>query len=221
MLITVNGVQLHYEVTGNGPALVALHSNCKDSTSLKRLIASLSEEYTVYALDSRGHGESQNVDEFHYRDMAGDVVAFIRNLNLDKPILYGHGDGGVIGLIVASENPDIISKLVVSGATTDTEELDGWDVRKVRRKIKKNKPIDPRVRMMMTEPNADIRLNRIKVPVFLTVGEYDVVNRSETMHILKDIDNSELHIVHNGDRDNYVIADDKLGTTIRTWLARA
>ena len=40
------------------------------------------------------------------------------------------------------------------------------------------------------------------------------------MKILRGIAEAELHIVHNGDRDNYVIADKALGRTILDWLDR-
>ena len=220
MFATVNGLRIHYEVSGQGPPLVMLHSNCRDMSSLDNLASVLGDHYTLYRVDSRGHGESQGVDEYHYRDMASDIFHLIGCLGLDRPVLYGHGDGGVVGLILASEHPGLLSKMIVSGANTTPDELDGWDMRKFRRREVKGKN-DPRVSMMLREPSIGYGdLERIDVPVFITAGEYDVVNRSDTMKILRGIAEAELHIVHNGDRDNYVIADKALGRTILDWLDR-
>ncbi len=220
MFVTVNGIGIHYEVSGSGPPLVMLHSNCKDLTSLDNLASVLGGRFTVYRMDSRGHGSSQVPEEYHYSDMASDVFHFITCLGLDRPVLYGHGDGGVIGLLLASEHPGLLSKLIVSGADTTPDELDGWDIRKYRRRERKGRN-DPRISMMLREPDISYDdLARIDVPVFITVGEYDAVNRSDTMKILKGISEAELHVVHNGDRDNYVISDRALGDTILGWLDR-
>lgn len=221
MFITVNGVNLHYERFGEGPAIVMCHSNCKDLTSLEKLIGVLSQKHTVYAVDSRGHGQSQVPQEFHYSDMANDMFHLIRELNLDRPVFYGHGDGGITGLLLASRHPDLISKLVISGANTTPAELDGWDMRKFRRKEKRGKN-DPRVSMMLREPDiSEDELKAITVPTFITIGEFDVVNRSNSMFILNSIPNSEMYIAKFGDRNNYVLDDKALGDVIESWLERS
>lgn len=221
MLITVNGIQLHYEIEGEGPAIVMCHSNCLDITSLRKLADVLSMKHKLYMVDSRGHGESQIPQEYHYQDMADDMFHFIKQMNLDRPVFYGHGDGGIIGLLLASQHPDLISKLVISGATTTPDELEGWDMRKYRRREKRGKN-DPRISMMLREPDiTDDQLESIKVPTFITVGEFDVVNRSNSIHILNHIPNSEMFISKFGDRNNYVVDDKALGPVIESWLERS
>ena len=73
MFATVNGLRIHYEVSGQGPPLVMLHSNCRDIRSLDNLASVLRDRYTLYLVDSRGHGDSQGVEEYHYADMASDI----------------------------------------------------------------------------------------------------------------------------------------------------
>ena len=48
--------------------------------------------------------------------MCDDIIEFIKKLIIDKPILYGFSDGGIIGLLVAIKEPTLLSKLIVSGA---------------------------------------------------------------------------------------------------------
>ena len=57
------------------------------------------------------------MSEFHYSDMAEDVKCFIEALKLEKPVLYGFSDGGIVGLLVVSTYPGLLSRLIVSGAT--------------------------------------------------------------------------------------------------------
>jgi pimeloyl-ACP methyl ester carboxylesterase len=83
----------------------------------------LGEKFTVYAIDSRGHGKSSRVKTLHYADMAEDIAAFIEALGLEKPMFYGFSDGGVIGLLLAINHPGLLSRLASSGANMNPESL--------------------------------------------------------------------------------------------------
>lgn len=48
--------------------------------------------------------------------MAEDVIEFIKKLNIKAPILYGFSDGGIIGLLIAIKEPQLLSNLIISGA---------------------------------------------------------------------------------------------------------
>ena len=76
----VNGIRLFYERTGEGRPLVLLHGNGEDHTIFDEAVEVLSNRFTCYAIDSRGHGQSDEVDELHYADMASDLLAFIGDL---------------------------------------------------------------------------------------------------------------------------------------------
>ena len=53
MELTANGVRLHDEVSGQGPAVVLLHGNGANLHFFDALTALLEPRYTVYRLDSR------------------------------------------------------------------------------------------------------------------------------------------------------------------------
>ena len=57
--LTANGVRLHDEVSGKGPAVVLLHGNGADLHFFDALTALLEPRYTVYRQDSRRHGKSE------------------------------------------------------------------------------------------------------------------------------------------------------------------
>ena len=73
MFIHVNGVRLFYEKQGTGKPLILLHGNEENHRIFDEAIELLKKHYTVYAVDSRGHGQSDKVLEYHYLDMAKDI----------------------------------------------------------------------------------------------------------------------------------------------------
>ena len=115
MELHVNGVKLYYRVSGHGPAVILVHGNGEDHSIFDETAALLSCDYTVYALDSRGHGKSSVVETLGYQNMADDVASFIRKLDIRKPVFCGFSDGAIIGMLVAEQNPGLLSKLILCG----------------------------------------------------------------------------------------------------------
>ena len=99
--VQVNGVCLHYAEVGVGKPVVLVHGNGESHDLFDTEIRQLADAgYHVFAPDSRGHGANERLDEYHYADMAEDMYRFIRELQLEKPLFYGHSDGGIIGLLL-------------------------------------------------------------------------------------------------------------------------
>ena len=58
----VNGVELHYEVTGAGPRLVLTHGSWTDGSGWAPSVQRLAERFEVVTWDRRGHSRSQDGD---------------------------------------------------------------------------------------------------------------------------------------------------------------
>lgn len=56
MYITVNNMNLYYEVVGSGTPLVMIHGNGESHDIFDKAVEVLSKHYTCYLPDSRGHG---------------------------------------------------------------------------------------------------------------------------------------------------------------------
>lgn len=126
--IPVNGFNLYYQEYGSGKPIILVHGNGEDHTIFRTEIEQLvSAGYCVYALDSRGHGETgannPPVKEFHYADMADDVYQFVQALHLEKPAYYGHSDGGIIGLLLELRHPGTVSIMAISGTNLSPDGL--------------------------------------------------------------------------------------------------
>lgn len=117
----VEGFKLYYEELGNGPPLILIHGGISTSRSgWEPCYEIFAEHFRVIALDSRGHGKSENPSkELSYRLIADDTVAFINELELERPLVCGWSDGGQIALEIGIEYPDAAKALVVGGAMSD------------------------------------------------------------------------------------------------------
>ena len=199
--VDVNGVSVFYEVRGSGPAMVMIHGNGEDHTIFDKAASALEDRFTIYLPDSRGHGRSSPVDEYHYQDMADDLDAFVRVLGLERPIVVGFSDGGIIGLKYASQHPDGLSRLFACGANSNPDALKGmwaWMLRHRR-------DVDPKERMMLTEPHITAEdLSEISVPVSVVVGSRDCIRRSDTEFISSSIRDSETIVVPGSDHCRYI-----------------
>ena len=119
MIIKVNGVDLYYQKLGQGQPLILLHGHHLDGGMYSKVIAPLSLYYTVYTLDMRGHGLSGGDGAEHYQTEVEDLAVFIKELGLEQPYVFGYDSGGLVTLMLASQQPDILGKAVVAGVFID------------------------------------------------------------------------------------------------------
>jgi pimeloyl-ACP methyl ester carboxylesterase len=58
--------------------------------------------------------------------MASDVNAALNHLKIDSAYVWGHSDGGIVGLLMAINYPKKVKKLLASGANLrpDTTAID-------------------------------------------------------------------------------------------------
>jgi pimeloyl-ACP methyl ester carboxylesterase len=112
-----NGVNLYYEVHGQGAPLLLLHAGSLTGDSWQPYLPALSAHYRVVAPDCRGHGRSEcPAGTLSYRLLADDVAGLAHALGLQKPLVVGFSDGGQIALEIGMRYPDLPRALVVGGA---------------------------------------------------------------------------------------------------------
>ena len=99
---------LHFvEGPAHGPPLLLLHGVARCWKDFQPLLPSLLQEWQVFALDLRGHGDSARA-QGHYRvtDYVGDVARLLREQFHQPVALYGHSLGAMVALAAAAEAPD-------------------------------------------------------------------------------------------------------------------
>jgi 3-oxoadipate enol-lactonase len=105
---------LHYDVTGSGPAVCLLHSGVTDSRAWDRQVARLAPSYTVVRFDIRGFGGSplRSGPLSHLEDLR----ELLDELGVEATTLVGNSFGGRIALEFALEHPARVTKLVLVAA---------------------------------------------------------------------------------------------------------
>ena len=128
---------MYYLDQGKGYSIILLHGGIGTTKMWERIIPELSKQYLVIAPDCRGHGKTDNPSgNLSYKLMADDIIGLIKTLNLEKPLIIGHSDGGQIAFELALNYPDFIKAIVVSGVIIEIsedyiKELKSWGFEKM------------------------------------------------------------------------------------------
>lgn len=127
--VTVQGLRTYYEEQGAqgqkeepgaGEPLLLLHGGGITVESWSAQLPALAERYRVLAPERRGHGRTQDLDgPMTYPGMADDTAALLDELGTGPVRVVGWSDGGGVGLHLALRRPNLVSKLVVIGTSTD------------------------------------------------------------------------------------------------------
>lgn len=217
MEIQVNNVKLYYEEYGSGQPIILLHGNQETHEIFDKLINKLKDNYKVYAIDSRCHGKSENPKEISYNLMCDDIIDFIKKLNIEKPILYGFSDGGIIGLLIAIKETNLLSNLIISGANITSDVFTFFDslITKIFYFFTRSKYI----KMMLDEPNIPLEdLHKITIPVHVLAGEKDVIKYEHTKLIADNISNSTIEIIKGEKHGSYIIHSNKIYEIIKKYI---
>ena len=104
---------LNYKKIGEGQPLIILHGLFGSLDNWMTLAKNWSENFEVYLVDQRNHGQSLHSEEFSYPLMANDLKGLMDHLNLKSAILLGHSMGGKTVMEFSMRFPEMIDKLIV------------------------------------------------------------------------------------------------------------
>ena len=124
-----NGDSLAYIKQGSGPVVVMLPGWSQTAAQWCHQIDDLSADFTVYALDLRGHGESSNaVSGYRIARLAADLREFLIAENLTNVTLMGHSMGcSVIWAYLDHYGTERISQLVLADQAPMVTSKPWWD----------------------------------------------------------------------------------------------
>ena len=217
MIQKINGIDIHYTVKGSGYPLIMLHGNGEDLRIFDALANKLSKAFTVYQIDSRGHGLSEKTTDISYELMREDVLRFIRANKINMPIILGFSDGAIVGLLIAIKHSSKIMGLISCGANLNPNGLKAST--RLYYNILYNLTRQDKYKMVIEEPDIDMKdLQRIDVPVMVVAGEYDVVIREHTQYISSCINDSELRILPKENHSSYIIKSTKMNNLVIQFI---
>ncbi|WP_186399519.1 alpha/beta fold hydrolase [Stappia sp. P2PMeth1] len=111
-----DGTFLAYRDTGRGLPLLALAGLTRDGRDFDYLARHLPEDVRLIRLDSRGRGGSGWADPATYTvaQEAGDAVALLDHLGIDRAAILGSSRGGLLGLVIAATQPSRVLGLCLN-----------------------------------------------------------------------------------------------------------
>lgn len=240
----VRGSRLYTQTFGSGAPILFLHGGMHHfDNTFARQRDFFGAFRKVIGVDQRGHGHSPDTGApFSYREMAEDTAALIRKLALGPVDVVGHSDGGNIALLLASSYPQLVRRVVVSGANLRS----GQSAAELERRA----AIPPeqiaerlaafRADFIGVAPEGAQRwpifaakswklwltpvviepaeLSAIKAPVLVIAGDHDLTPLEETLEIYRGVVAGQLMILPATGHDTFGRRAEIVNAAIRTFL---
>lgn len=112
----LNGVQIHYEAAGNGPAVLLTHGYSATSRMWRPQEGAVSKRYRLITWDMRGHGETESPDDpAQYSESLtiADTAGLLDLLEVEKAVVGGLSLGGFMSLAFHLAHPERVRALVL------------------------------------------------------------------------------------------------------------
>ena len=119
MKIKANGIEINYEIAGEGPWLTMSHSLACNLHMWDPQMVELTRNFKVLRYDTRGHGEtSAPAGEYTLEQLADDVKGLLDALNIKQTHWMGLSMGGMIGQTFALKYPGVFQSMVLADTTS-------------------------------------------------------------------------------------------------------
>ncbi|MDW9961154.1 alpha/beta fold hydrolase [Sinorhizobium meliloti] len=205
--VKVNGMEMYYEVSGEGDPLIVLHGAYMNIPSMGTIIPKLAETHKVYAIEFQGHGRTTDIDRpITYPNLADDVAAFMDAVKIEKADVFGYSMGAAAGLQLAVRHPEKVDKLAAASVAYDAE---GWQpafkafIPQMSVEMFVNMPFAEDYRKLAANPDgfpelvrklialekepmaweADVRA--LKTPVLIITGDADVATLEHSVALFR------------------------------------
>ena len=197
-------IRHYYIEAGEGAPLLLLHGNGESSAYFQHQIEPFARHFHVYALDTRGHGQTpRGSAPFTFRQFSADLNGFMDRLGLEKAHILGFSDGGIIALRFALQYPERVDRLIVDGANLNPRGIKRGTLRLIELEYafwKRLSPLSSAARrkaelfgIMVHEPDMTMAdLHGIQSKTLVIAGTEDLIRESHTRRIAWGIPHSRL-----------------------------
>lgn len=119
--VSINGIKIHYERSGEGLPIVFVHAGIADSRMWDDQVGPLAKGFQVITYDMRGFGLSPQISGqySHYKDL----ISLLDELEIERCVLVGSSKGGSVSLDAVLSSPERIAGLIVAGGMAHGLEL--------------------------------------------------------------------------------------------------
>lgn len=230
----INGHKIYYERIGSGRPLVLLHGGINSiHSSFKNQIEYFAAHREVIGIEQVGHGHTPDTDApYSYFQMAKDTADLLRSLNISNADFMGWSDGGILALLIARYNPDLVHRVVASGANTRLVGMTPEEIKKIRDSSPEQLAADfdkkYRDQYVAVSPDGekhwpilakkiwdlwltplileDKDLALIQAPTLIINGDKDLIPVEHAVEIFKALPKGQLYILPNTEHHTFELA---------------
>jgi len=207
-----DGVRIHYEIAGSGPALLLTHGFTGSSADFAKNVAALARSNTVITWDLRGHGGSDSpADPSAYSVplCVADMAALLDLAGAERAVLAGHSLGGFLSLeFQLAHRPRVAGLILIDtgpGYRKDAPRA-GWNDRAERfardfeaKGGERALGLACAARGILAQHDARVleSLPEIAVPTLVVVGERDQPFLAGSRYMAEKIPGAKLEVIAN------------------------
>jgi pimeloyl-ACP methyl ester carboxylesterase len=205
----VNGLQMWYELHGEGRPLVLLHGNLSTiGVDFGGIIPSLARGRQVIGVEQQAHGHTADIDRpLSIQQWADDTAALLGHLGIERADLFGYSSGSTVALQLAIEQPQLVGKLVLASASyrldglhpglmdniqgLKPEHLAGTPFEQDYAKVAPNPGDWPKLIEKITRMDADLPewtaddIRNLAAPTMLIIGDSDIVKPEHAVEMFR------------------------------------
>lgn len=184
--VPVNGINVYYEIRGEGEPLLLIEGLSSELTHYERMIRALETGYRVICFDNRGAGRTDKPDApYTIEMMAEDAAGLMRALGVAGANVLGISMGGRIAIALALSHPDLVRSLILASTSAkgNFRRSRAWrfilfvssvpGLRRIGERYPQPRYAFERQRQASFSYDASDRLGEIRVPTLILHGERD------------------------------------------------
>jgi pimeloyl-ACP methyl ester carboxylesterase len=216
------GLDMYYEVWGNGSPLVLIHGGGSTlESSFGKVIPSLAKKYKIIAVEMQAHGRTKDRNRpLSFEQDADDIAALLEQLHIPRASILGFSNGATTALQVAIRHPEKVERLVLASIITKRSGVGipgFWEGFKkahidvmpqaLKDAYFKVSP-DPKGLQTMFERDVermdnfkdipDEAVRRVAVPALILNSEYDVATPEHSVELYRLLQHGRLLLVPGG-----------------------
>jgi pimeloyl-ACP methyl ester carboxylesterase len=226
----VNGHKYYYERGGSGRPLILLHGGGETVESSYSLqLAALTKGHDVIAPEQVGQGHTPDVPgPLTYTGMMEDTVALMKQLDISNADVVGWSDGGNIALMLAVKHPELVRRIVASGANYAPDGITADELADTQRELDKAQTDDPDsfntklLKMWMVSPTKDElsieTLKKVGKPVLILVGDHDVIRHRHTLELFHALPKGQLCVLPDTGHSTFNARPEWVNPILLTFL---
>lgn len=124
----VNGLNMYYEIHGEGAPLVLVHGGGSTiGTTFARVLTLFAQNHRVIAVELQAHGHTPDIDRsLSFEQDADDIASLLQQLQITSADFFGFSNGGSTVLQIGIRHPGIVRKLVSASSCYKRDAFYPW-----------------------------------------------------------------------------------------------